>query len=303
MQTHWGDVPVIDSHVHFFSHGFFSALAQERKSSLEAIEAVLGWQLPDEDPGWLADRWVEEMDRVGLARAALVASVPGDEGSVVAAVTKHPTRFYGFFMVNPTQPSPEMHLSSALSTGALQGICLFPSMHRFSMRDDRLTTLLEIAASHPGTVVFVHCGALSVGVRKKLGMESHFDMKYSNPIDLHAVALRFPKLNFIVPHFGAGYFREALMLCDLCPNVYLDTSSSNSWMKYEGIDLRQVFQRAKEVCGAGRLLFGTDSSFFPRGWNAKVYELQSAILAGLGIGAHEARQIFGLNLEGLLKRG
>ena len=37
-----------------------------------------------------------------------------------------------------------------------------------------------------------------------------------------------------LPHFGAGYFREALMLADLCPNVYLDTSSSNSWMRYEG---------------------------------------------------------------------
>jgi predicted TIM-barrel fold metal-dependent hydrolase len=303
MQTPWGDIPIIDSHVHFFSHGFFSALAQERKSSLEAIAALLDWQLPDEDPGWLADRWVEEMDRVGLARASLIASVPGDESSVVAAVHKHPTRFYGFFMLNPTEHSPETHLSAALSTGALQGICLFPALHRFSMRDDRLTTLLEIAASHPGTVVFVHCGALSVGVRKKLGMQSNFDMKHSNPIDLHAVALRFPNLNFIVPHFGAGFFREALMLCDLCPNVYLDTSSSNSWMKYEGIDLKQVFQRAKEVCGVGRLLFGTDSSFFPRGWNAKVFELQSAILADLGIGAHEARQIFGLNLEGLLKRG
>ena len=23
------------------------------------------------------------------------------------------------------------------------------------------------------------------------------------------------------------------MLCDLCPNVYLDTSSSNSWTRYE----------------------------------------------------------------------
>ena len=68
-----------------------------------------------------------------------------------------------------------------------------------------------------------------------MGLPSPFDMRYSNPIDLHAVALRHPELNFVVPHFGAGYFREALMLADLCPNVYLDTSSSNGWMRFEGL--------------------------------------------------------------------
>jgi predicted TIM-barrel fold metal-dependent hydrolase len=302
MQTDWGDLRVSDAHVHFFSHGFFSALAAQRKSSFEDLRPLLDWELPPADPNELADRWVVEMDRQGVSRAALIASVPGDEASVAAAVTRHPDRFYGFFMLNPTLAFLETHVSSALATGAMQGICLFPAMHRINLQDPRLTPLYEIAAAHPGTVVFVHCGVLSVGVRNKLALPSHFDMQYSNPLDLHAVALQFPKLNFIVPHFGAGYFREALMLCDLCPNVYLDTSSTNSWIRYEGLDLKTVFQRAREVCGAERLLFGTDSSFFPRGWNAKVYQLQSAVLAGLGITAKEASQIFGLNLERLLCR-
>jgi predicted TIM-barrel fold metal-dependent hydrolase len=119
---------------------------------------------------------------------------------------------------------------------------------------------------------------------------------------LHAIALQFPKLNFILPHFGAGYLREALMLCDLCPNVHLDTSSSNAWMKYEGLDLKTVLQRAREVCGADRLLFGTDSSYFPRGWNARIYEQQAAALAAIGVSAEEAGKIFGGNLERLLTR-
>ncbi len=302
MHTDWGDTRVSDAHVHFFSHGFFSALAAQRKSTYEELQPVLGWQLPSEDPAELADRWVVELDQFGLSRAALIASVPGDEGSVAAAVTRHPDRFYGFFMINPTQRSPETHVASALAGGVLQGICLFPAMHHFSVHDTRLMPLYEIAAAHPGTVVFVHCGALSVGVRKKLGLQSHFDMRFSNPLDLHAIAMQFPKLNFVVPHFGGGYFREALMLCDLCPNVYLDTSSSNSWMRYEGLDLKTVFQRARQVCGAGRLLFGTDSSFFPRGWNAAVYQLQSEVLADLGVSREEAEQIFCSNLERLLSR-
>jgi predicted TIM-barrel fold metal-dependent hydrolase len=177
-------------------------------------------------------------------------------------------------------------------------------MHRYSMHDDRVTALLELLAArqsqapHPGIVAFVHCGVLSVGVRKVLGLPSLFDMRYSNPIDLHGVALRFPQLRFVVPHFGAGYLREALMLCDLCPNVHLDTSSSNSWMRYEEahLDLRVVFKRALDVAGPRRLLFGTDSSFFPRGWNAPVFETQSKALYEIGVTEEIARLIFHDNL-------
>jgi predicted TIM-barrel fold metal-dependent hydrolase len=106
-----------------------------------------------------------------------------------------------------------------------------------------------------------------------------------------------------LPHFGAGYLREALMLCDLCPNVYLDTSSSNGWMRYDGLDLQTVFRRALDVAGPERLLFGTDSSFFPRGWQAAVFASQVEALRGLGIGKESARAILGSNLDRLLGCG
>jgi predicted TIM-barrel fold metal-dependent hydrolase len=173
-------------------------------------------------------------------------------------------------------------------------------MHRYSIQDERVQPLLEMA--RPGTAVFVHCGVLTVGVRRRLGIPSPFDMRYSNPIDLHAVALAHPRVQFVLPHFGAGYFREALMLCDLCPNVWLDTSSSNSWMRYqpEELDLRRVFRKALEVAGPQRLLFGTDSSYFPRGWHRAVLDAQARALYELGLGEQEARLILGGNLERLL---
>jgi hypothetical protein len=125
-------------------------------------------------------------------------------------------------------------------------------------------------------------------------------MRYSNPLDLHAVALRYPKLPFVVPHFGAGFFREALMLADLCPNVYLDTSSTNSWMRYENLDLATVFRRALAVAGPERLLFGTDSSFFPRGWNRSIFDEQARVLNAFDLNQSASRMIFGENLEKLL---
>jgi predicted TIM-barrel fold metal-dependent hydrolase len=79
----------------------------------------------------------------------------------------------------------------------------------------------------------------------------------------------------IIPHFGAGLLREALMAADQCPNVHLDTSSSNNWMRYHPrLTLDTVFRQALEAAGPDRLLFGTDSSFFPRGWQQPLHAAQ-----------------------------
>jgi uncharacterized protein len=296
----WGPLAVADAHVHFFSHRFFEALAAEKPGlTVEAAGAQLAWRLPPAEPEKLAAEWVHELDRHGVAAAALIASLPGDEESVAAAARAYPQRFLPYAIVNPRTIGEGAWPSETFSE--IRVACLFPAMHRYSMQDECVRPVLEWAGRNH-RAVFVHCGVLSVGVRKKLGLPSLFDMRFSNPIDLHAVALRHPGVPFIVPHFGAGYFREALMLADLCHNVYLDTSSSNGWMRYQSshLDLRQVFRRALEVAGPKRLLFGTDSSFFPRGWQHGIFEDQARALYEIGASEADAKAIFGENLLRIL---
>lgn len=249
----------------------------------------LHWQMPPERSEDLANIWAHEMDRHGVARAAIISSIAGDEESVIKAVTAFPDRFFAYAMVNPSTWQPSN----------VDVVCLFPAMHRYSVQSEEALRVFHWAEENR-KAVFVHCGVLSVGVRKKLGLESHFDLRFSNPIDLHAVAMRYPTVPIVVPHFGAGYFREALMLADLCPNVYLDTSSSNSWMRYEHLDLRHVFRRALDVVGAHRLLFGTDSSFFPRGWHHQIFDEQARVLYELNLSIEDARAIFSENLLRIL---
>jgi predicted TIM-barrel fold metal-dependent hydrolase len=283
--------PLNDAHCHFFSTPFFAPLGGD------TAVTRLGWDPPG-DAASLADRWVAELDRHRVGRAALIASVPGDSASVAAAVARHRHRFVGFFMVDPTQPDADTTTAAALDGGALRTICLFPAMHRYSIHDDRVQKIFSIAAARPGTAVFVHCGVLSVGVRRKLGLPSPFDIRFGNPLDLHAVALRHSHVPIIIPHFGAGLFREALMVADLCPNILFDTSSSNGWIKYEpGLTLSAVFRQALAVAGPDRLLFGTDSSFFPRGWVNDVYARQSSALDDIGASDAVRAKIFGENFE------
>jgi predicted TIM-barrel fold metal-dependent hydrolase len=259
---------------------------------------LLKWEVPGGDPQSLANTWIEELERHGVGRASLIASAHGDEESVAAAVAAYPDRFFGYFMLDPLQQDALDRVKAAAVNPHLHCMCLFPAMHTYSITDARLVPLLELASDHR-LAVFVHCGALSVGVRKKLGLASQFDLRFSNPLHLHPVALHFPQIRFVVPHFGAGLLRETLMLADLCPNVWLDTSSSNRWMAYEDLDLRSVFRRSMDVVGVERLLFGTDSSFFPRGWNASIFQQQTTALYELGLDAPQAAQVLASNLERL----
>jgi uncharacterized protein len=292
-----------DAHCHFFSTPFFAALGRGLTdggagAAHERVLAKLAWDAPGSAEA-LADRWIAELDRAGVTRAALIASMPGDAESVAAAVARHPRRLVGFLMADPTRPDAAADAARALASG-LRGICLFPAMHRFPVQDDRVRALFEIANRAPGTVVFVHCGVLTVGVRRRLGLPSPFDMRFGNPLDLHAVALAYPEVPIIVPHFGAGLFREALMIADLCPNVRLDTSSSNGWMKYHaGLTLDAVFRQALAVAGPDRLLFGSDSSWFPRGWVRQVFEDQSAALDRIGAAPDVKTRVFGGNFDRL----
>lgn len=295
---------ICDVHCHFFSSRFLEILVANDRKRLPAdqhaavIAGLLGWE-PPSTPEQLSDRWVRELDLHGVARAALIASIPGDEDSVAVAVARHPSRFVGFFMFDPTSADAGPRLSRALGELKLRGVALFPAMHKYRLDDERVDAVFKAAQEHQAAV-FAHCGVLTVGVRKKLGLASPFDLRLGDPLSLSAVASRYPRVPVIIPHFGAGFLREALMATDQCPNIHLDTSSSNGWMRYyPGLTLDAVFRQALQVAGADRLVFGTDSSFFPRGWQRPIHEAQLQAMEKAGVDAAARDRILGGNFERL----
>ncbi len=296
-------MPLNDAHCHFFSPRFFETLARDAAGRFDADPAVsvpeaLGWEAPG-SVGQLANRWMAEIDRHQVQRAVLIASVPGDEQSVVEALATHPAAFVGFFMVNPLAESAIERTRQALADG-LRGVCLFPAMQRYSLLDARVAAIIDVAAQTPSAAVFVHCGVLSVGARKKLALPSRFEARFGHPLDVQTLAVTWPQVPFIIPHFGAGFLREALMAADMCPNIHFDTSSSNRWMKYiPGLTLETVFRQAVQVLGPERLLFGTDSSFFPRGWQRPIFDTQLEALDRLNLSARDVDLILGGNFDRL----
>lgn len=307
MQTGYGELRVIDAHVHFFSHQFFQSFLRSRgrqfpEQDPRSLLQRLGWEVPPEDAVGLGRRWIEELDRHGVERAVLLSSIMDDEESVARAVQAFPGRLIGFIRVDPTRPDAAQRVRHAVERFGLKGIKGFPAMECFHAYEERVYPMYE-EAQRLGVPVLFHFGLLQSAIGAALKLPSQADARYSNPMDVQRAARDFPGVNFIVPHFGAGYFGETLLLAAHCPNVFIDTSSANGWVRYMPypLDLKLVFQRTLEAVGPERIIFGTDSSHFPRGFRRDILEEQVSILKALGVSRVDAQLIVGGNIARLLR--
>lgn len=297
---------VRDAHVHFLTYSFFQKLAaeaglkeQDGTGSVEQAGEVLGWEMPENDPAWLAGRWVAEMDKHRVTQSIIFGSLPGEEYPVGAACRAYPGRLIGFSMINPVGADKKQAIRELTDQG-LKGALLFPALHGYRMSDRHLYPLYEEAEKH-GLCLFVHCGALKIAFRTKLGLPSPFAGEMASPLELQKPAATFPGIRFIVPHLGSGMLRELLMVADQCGNIYTDTSGIGGWSRYlPGMTPASVLKKAAEVMGIERILFGSDSSFFPRGFRTDVVQKQLEAFAEAGFGHNELEKVLGKNLEAML---
>jgi predicted TIM-barrel fold metal-dependent hydrolase len=297
---------VRDAHTHFFSRTFFDTLYAQappdrRPPSLEAAVAGAGLALPDPDPAVLQLHWLEQMDRAGIETMVTFASVPEEAAVVAEAAADSSGRLVGYTVVNAASPKAADMVENALGKLGLRGIVLFPALHGYSPSDEACRPAFEAVSAHRGVVV-VHCGAFKVKLRDLLGLPRTYDGRYASPLGVVRAASAHPDVPFVLPHFGGGLFAETLLVGSWCPNVHVDTSSSNDWMRAQPIPLalRDVLARALDVFGAERVLFGTDSSTFPRGYRKDLLEAQLAALAELGTSEEDTERVLGGNLERLL---
>jgi uncharacterized protein len=303
-----------DAHTHFFSRPFFHALAGLSSLKEEPADVLIArvatqakLALPDENVDVHRDRWLAEMDRHGVERMVSFASVPAEAEAVAQAARGSGGRLVPYTLVNPKDEKGPAFAEKALTSLGMRGLLFFPAMHHFRAGDACMQPILELARAHKAPVI-VHCGLLRVKLRDLFGIPRPYDLGFANPLDLVPAANRFRDVSFIVPHFGAGFLRETLMLGLQCENVLIDTSSSNDWLATQSstagdngrLPLTTVFRRALDVFGAERILFGTDSSTFPRGWRSDIKDTQLAALDQAGCRGAALEAIMGGNLARLL---
>ena len=67
------------------------------------------------------------------------------------------------------------------------------------------------------------------------------------------------------------------------------------------LDLKQLFRRVIESAGADRLIFGSDSSYFPRGFSLPYLREQLKGCRSIGLEESSIEKIFYRNAARLLK--
>ncbi len=298
---------LVDFHSHFFSRVFFETLANASPlpgtaaERMSQVSRAVGVELPSPDPLEHLGRWIGELDRHGVEHVVSFASVSEEAPALARAARAAPKRLSAFVVVDPGKPDAPERLRASLDEHGFRGALFFPALHRFRLDGPEFAAVVAVLAQRSAPAV-VHCGLLQVKLRDRFGLPRAYDLRLADPLALVPLADVFPRVPFVVPHFGAGFFREVLLAGAQCRNIYVDTSSSNGWLatQPERLTLTDVFERSLGVFGAERILFGTDSSTFPRGWRRDIFALQREALGAIGISQADRDQIFGRNAIELL---
>ncbi|HPH10514.1 MAG TPA: amidohydrolase family protein [Thermotogota bacterium] len=290
---------LIDSHAHFpYNEPVTASTDRVKDSRLEAERKKWkkAWGFPNVEPiddfDTLADLWEQECEKHGLEK--IVFTTAGGNEHAIRLAQRCPERFVAYAHHDPGLPNAAQTLEEAITKGGLRGYKILGPAIATPLNSRALYPVWEVAQAR-GIPVLIHFGILgSAG-----GIASHPNI---NPLIIHDVAKAFPRIPFIVPHFGCGYIYETLNLCWACPNVSIDTSGSNQWMRwmpYE-VNLEILFRKYRETIGPERIIFGTDSNTFPRGFAKRYLEDQIRAMIYVGFSEAEVDRVLYLNAKTLL---
>ena len=174
-----------------------------------------------------------QMDVAGIERAVLlpIACERARQYDVcsnqqVAELCATSKRFIGFASVDPLKPSAARELESAVQSLGLRGLKLDAALQDFDLNHPKVFEVYE-AASSLGIPVVVHTG---------MSWAPGTALAQGQPLLLEKAIRRFPRLNFVLAHWGWPWVWDASALALKYPNVFLDTSC----LYYDGP--REFFQ-------------------------------------------------------------
>lgn len=255
------------------------------------------WRFPPSKAVGQADGerlWRLEVEKREYLKS-IVFVTSGSNDFCSELVERNKGRFYGYAHHDPMLPDAAARLDKAINHQGLRGYKMLGPKIDKPLDDPSFYPLWEIAEAAE-IPVLIHFGIMGGAG----GIANHVNI---NPIIIHDVAKRFPKMPVIIPHFGCGYVFETLNLCWACPNVSIDTSGSNQWMRWMPypLDLATLFRKYRETIGPSRIIFGTDSSWFPRGFTDAYLDIQVREMLDNGFSEDEVDQVLYRNIATLLR--
>ena len=165
----------------------------------------------------------------------------------IAEFVAQDSKRIGFCSVDPNEPNYLDDFHTAIDDLKLSGIKLAPMYANFSPLDERLVPVYETAVQR-GLPVLAHVGTTFCEFAPP---------EFTRPILIDTLAMRFPKLTFIMAHLGHPWEGETLAVIRKHPNVWADCSALyyRPWQLYNSLIL------AQEYGVMHKILFGSDFPF------------------------------------------
>lgn len=248
---------IIDAHAHISDTTYGNVdlyLAALREAGVQRGVVV---------PGGTVD--VRKMSDYITGRRQPESLIPNNP-YVAGACRDHQPALTGFAMIDPHDENAAGSLEQSFQSG-FRGLKLSPMTHQFSFASKAVAQMAACCGDH-GFPVYSHV-VFSPG---------------ASTARYIALALQFPRTNFILGHMGFGPAdQEGLEAAIELENFFLETSSGSY------LHIRESVARA----GPGKVIFGSE---FPLS-HPKV-ELTKILL--LGLKADDQAQILGGNIRRLL---
>lgn len=241
---------VIDFHTHIFPPSFshkreelvqrdatFAELYRNPSAKMASVDELLSA---------MDDASVEHSVAMGVGWTDLEVAREAND-YLIEFVSRHPRRLTGLASVNPGWGEAALEELDRCTEAGLRGVGeLHPDTQGFDIADYETMAPMMDKALRLGLIVLTHA---SEPVGHLYPGKGHTTSE-----KLYALAKNFPQNTLIFAHWGGGLPFYTLMpeVREELSNVYYDTAASPFLYSPD------VFQRVSQICGAERILFGTD---------------------------------------------
>ncbi len=266
---------IVDSHVHLFYENsdpksWFIASARAGIASMNKTTGLssdpedLFSQLAPEMFDMTGDKLVASMDSAGIDKAVLLPidvrlltdepdaldpdypSIEQKNRTYFEATQRHPGRLFSLCGVDPRRKHAADLFRKGVQEWGMLGLKLHPTAGYYP-HDPACYPVYE-AAREMNVPVIIHSGSEPAPLRSM----------YSQPKYIDAVAADFPEVTFIIAHCGHGWYREAVDLASMKPNLFCDFSGWQVEYLTHPDYFFEALRFALDFLGPWRVLFGTD---------------------------------------------
>ena len=197
-------------------------------TAMAAADVTIAFNIASDDP--LSDTGLPyPPERTNDATAEFVAAAPD--------------RRIGFMSINPRWPDAMAEFERSIELG-LVGIKLGPNYQNFDPLGHEAIPFYS-RAEKLGLPILFHQGTSPI---------RQAPLRYTYPLLMDEIALRFPDLRIVMAHMGHPFVKETVAVIRKHPHVYADVSSIylRPWLEYEALIT------ATEWGTIGKLLLGSD---------------------------------------------